>query len=215
MKLRAPHFLLFSETRSAPAAGESGERPQAAAVGYWRFVLQSEDGQIELDVSAGEGTRSAERLSLLAIVRGLEALPAPSRVTVVTRSSWIRRGLRCGLEQWRENHWQWERFGRMAPIRNADLWRRVDRALRFHEVECRSRRVDRSCDDLSGPQIPAASGSAPAAGAFPARPARGSRAAFPAAESRCAGPRLLRVLRHLFSWCGLCRSGPNPVMAAP
>ena len=39
---------------------------------------------------------------LLAVVRGLEALPEPSRVTLVTTSGWIRRGLRFGLDNWRD-----------------------------------------------------------------------------------------------------------------
>ncbi len=213
MQPRTPHFLLFSETRSPDRAGELEGRAGPAA-GYWRFVLQSEDGQVQLDVSDGEGTASQERLSLLAIVRGLEALPAPSRVTVVTHSGWIRRGLRFGLEQWRESRWQWERFGQMAPIRNADLWQRVDRALRFHEVDCRLLRVDPCCDDLSGLRGSAASGAESAARTPTARVARGSGASPGAAPSRGAGHLLLRVLRHLFSSCGLCRSGLTPVMAA-
>lgn len=215
MQPRPPHFLLFSETRSAGQRGGAPEGTASQAVGYWRFVLRSEDGQIALDVSDGEGTASEERLNLLAIVRGLEALPAPSRVTLVTHSSWVRRGLRFGLEQWRENQWQWERFGRMAPVRNADLWRRVDRALQFHEVECRTVRVDPARDDLGPPHFAAGVRRGAPTGAVTACAPRGVRTRRTEAASSGAGARLLRALRHLFSWCGLCRSGPNPVMAAP
>jgi ribonuclease HI len=216
MKPRAPHFLLFSETRptTPECCGETESAEQSPAIGYWRFVLQSEDGSVALDVSDGEGTASEERLNLLAIVRGLEALPAPSRVTVVTRSGWIRRGLRFGLEQWRENHWQWERFGHMAPIKNADLWQRVDRALRFHEVECRSLRVDPPRDDLSGPHVRGAQGRRRPAVTGAAAAAGGARIAAGPTGSSFAAHLLLRMLRHLFGWCGLCRSVPAPVMAA-
>ena len=83
-----------------------------------------------------------ERLHLLAVVRGLEALDGPAEVTLVTTSSTVSRGIRRGLPAWRNNHWRWERFGRMEPVRNADLWRRIDRAMAFHAVCCRSWRVD-------------------------------------------------------------------------
>jgi hypothetical protein len=55
----------------------------------------------------------------------------------VTKSRYVSRGLKRGLSDWRANGWQWERFGRVVPVRDHDLWRRVDRALQFHIVECR------------------------------------------------------------------------------
>lgn len=76
------------------------------------------------------------RLELLAVVRGLEALAQPSRVTLLTDSRYVSKGIRRSLSQWRAKHWHWERFGKLVPIRDHDLWRRVDRALEIHEVEC-------------------------------------------------------------------------------
>jgi hypothetical protein len=49
----------------------------------------------------------------------------------------VAHGLRFGLAEWRENDWQWERFGEMERVKNWDLWQRIDHALRFHHVECR------------------------------------------------------------------------------
>ena len=83
-----------------------------------------------------------ERLELLTVVRGLEALEQPSRVTVMTPSTYIREGIRHGILQWRESGWLWEFFGQMVPVKNTDLWQRVDHALGFHEVECRVWRTD-------------------------------------------------------------------------
>ena len=86
--------------------------------------------------------------SCSAIVRGLEALDQPSRVTLFTASRYVARGLRFGLESWRESDWQWERFGQMQPVKNADLWQRIDQAMRFHQVDVRTPRYD-ALDDLS------------------------------------------------------------------
>ena len=89
-------------------------------------------------VSDEETTACGERLELLAVVRGLEALDGPAQVTLVTKSRYVSRGIRCGLTEWRANDWQWERFGRIVPVKDHDLWQRVDRALLFHKVDCQA-----------------------------------------------------------------------------
>ncbi len=150
MSVPAPHFLLFSEARRAAAhsAAQASVGEEEQVIGQWRFVLESLDGAAKLEACDDEPEAEGERLDLLAVVRGLEALDQPSRVTLVTQSQYVSRGLRYGLDEWRENGWQWERFGQMAPVKNRDLWQRVDRALAFHDVECRTWRFDRSADDL-------------------------------------------------------------------
>ena len=134
MRVSPPHFLLFSESRS------SRDRRSLApsdTVGRWRFVLESIDGETVLEATDDESEGDASRLELLAVVRGLEALDQPSRVTLLTPSRYVTHGLRFGLDEWRENDWQWERFGEMQRVKNWDLWQRIDRAMRFHRVDCR------------------------------------------------------------------------------
>jgi ribonuclease HI len=126
-----PHYLLFSES-----SGAGGSR------GRWRFVLESLDGSERFEAADEEPGAAGQRLDLLAVVRGLEALDQPSRVTLVTSSSYVSRGIRFGLAEWRENDWMWERFGKMTPVKDSDLWRRVDQALQFHQVECRTWRFE-------------------------------------------------------------------------
>jgi ribonuclease HI len=125
MPVDDPHFLLFAE-----ASAEGGSRPQ------WKFVLQSVGGDDRLTATDAEAASRPSRLELLAVVRGLEALDQPSRVTLLTRSRYVSRGLRRELTHWRDRRWRWERFGQLVPIRDHDLWQRVDRALEFHKVEC-------------------------------------------------------------------------------
>lgn len=127
MRNAAPHYLLLSETqvnRHGPA-------------GSWRFVLERMDGSGRIEVADEEPEVRGERLQLLAVVRGLEALEQPSRVTLITPSSYVGRGIRNGLAVWRDNDWKWERFGEMIPVKNIDLWKRIDHALDFHAVDCR------------------------------------------------------------------------------
>ena len=121
-----PHFLLFSEAQT-----DDTGHPR------WRFALENVDSQQRLAASAEEEGAGAERAELLAAVRGLEALEQPSRVTLVTNSRYVARGIARDLDQWRSSGWTWERFGKQVPVRDEDLWRRVDRAMDFHAVTCR------------------------------------------------------------------------------
>jgi ribonuclease HI len=137
MPVAAPHYLLLAESRRRKQEGD------------WRFVLKTPDGKQQLEASDAEPSTGEQRLELLAVVRGLEALEQPSRVTLLTRSSYVSRGLNYGLEEWRENAWHWERHGQMVPVKDGDLWKRLDRALNFHRLECRKWRADR----VGGPQV--------------------------------------------------------------
>lgn len=83
-----------------------------------------------------------ERLELLAVVRGLEALDQPSRVTLITPSRYVKRGINYGLPEWGRNGWKWEHFGEMVPVKNQDLWQRLDRALKIHRIQGAAWRVD-------------------------------------------------------------------------
>lgn len=126
----APHFVLVSETHDSQQPGR------------WRFVLRCRNGSQRLVVDEVEPDARGERLELLSVIRGLEALDQPSKVTLVTQSAYVRKGIRFGLPEWRKNGWQWECFGEMVPVKNGDLWQRIDRALRYHQLDCRTWRVD-------------------------------------------------------------------------
>jgi ribonuclease HI len=164
MSVPAPHFLLHAEV--APAAcGEASHlaaltrrpladtlaRGERAGAGCWRFVLRLPSGETSLEAADEEPEATPQRLELLAVVRGLEALEQPSRITLVTSSAHLRRGLCHGLTQWKENDWQWERYGRMTPVKNDDLWRRLDRLLMFHSVECQPTALEKA-DDFAPPR---------------------------------------------------------------
>ncbi len=130
MNVTTPHYLAYVRS------GEDDSR------GRWGFELRRSDGAERIEASDVEPKVSGTRLDLLALVRALESLDQPSRVTFIGLRPEIERGIRYGLAEWRSNGWRWEWFGQMVPVRNCDLWQRVDRALRFHQVDCRRWRID-------------------------------------------------------------------------
>jgi hypothetical protein len=93
MTVPQPHYLLFSEATL--------DRPHG---GTWRFVLEQVGSAEALSVSDYEAAECPERLELLAVVRGLEALDQPASVTLVTKSRYVSRGLKRGLADWRNGN---------------------------------------------------------------------------------------------------------------
>ena len=134
MVVNQPHFLLFTDAHLSQSRACA---VSAQGFGRWHFVLERLDGPERLEAADSESDVHRDRLALLAVVRGLEALEQPSQVTLVTTSRYVSRGLRYGLNEWREAEYTWEHFGIQKPIRNADLWQRIDRAMSFHQVTCR------------------------------------------------------------------------------
>jgi ribonuclease HI len=129
MTRAAPHYLLFA-------------RGTADRDGAWSFVLQAADGSESITAADSEPEAKGERLELLAVVRGLESLDQPSRVTIITSGRYVQAGIAYGLDEWRSNDWMWESYGQMVPVKNQDLWQRLDRAMRFHRLEVRRWRID-------------------------------------------------------------------------
>lgn len=102
--------------------------------GYWQFSLETADGEAVFSAFDNE-PGDLNRLTLLAAVRGLEAIEGASSVTLISNNRYLIRSLTDSLPRWRENNFVWEHFGRRIDVQHADLWRRVDRALKIHRVE--------------------------------------------------------------------------------
>jgi hypothetical protein len=101
----------------------------------WQFFWEDLNAGRRFEASDCEPGAGHERLDLLALVRGLESIEGPSRLSLLTTSRYVHQGLVYGLNDWRENGWRWESFGLLVPIKNIDLWQRVDQALQYHQVE--------------------------------------------------------------------------------
>ncbi len=154
-----PQFLLFCDAHIPRPQNRNAVNLESLP-GRWHFLLERLDGTERLEAADSERAQPRDRLSLLAVVRGLEALDQPSLVTLVTTSRYVSRGLRYGLSEWRDADYNWEHFGVQKPIRNADLWQRIDGALKFHKVACRLLESSLSNHDVpeEEPEIAAAIG---------------------------------------------------------
>ena len=102
--------------------------------GGWGVVLQALDGGAvvkERELSGGETPTTNNRMELMAAIAALEALERPATVTIVTDSTYLRDGIRQWIHGWKRNGWK---TSAKKPVKNADLWQRLDIAQARHTV---------------------------------------------------------------------------------
>ena len=100
--------------------------------GGWGAVLLS--GGRERELWGGEAATTNNRMELMAAIQALEALTRPCKVELHTDSQYLRTGVTEWLAAWKARGW---RTAAKAPVKNEDLWRRLDEARRRHEVDWR------------------------------------------------------------------------------
>jgi len=97
--------------------------------GGWGAILRS--GGHEKEIFGGERLTTNNRMELTAAIMALEALRRPSRVRLHTDSRYLKDGISSWIKRWKQNGW---RTADKKPVKNSDLWRRLDTALAAHEV---------------------------------------------------------------------------------
>ncbi len=99
--------------------------------GGWGAILRS--GTHEKELSGGEQHTTNNRMELMAAISALEALKKPgTAVALHTDSEYMRNGVMKWMAGWRRNGW---RTADKKPVKNQDLWERLDAALKQHQVE--------------------------------------------------------------------------------
>ena len=105
--------------------------------GGWGALLIARDGAEVVktrELSGGEPLTTNNRMELLAAISALEALTRDSSVIVVTDSAYVKNGVTQWIHGWKRNGW---RTAGRDPVKNVDLWQRLDAAQARHSVEWR------------------------------------------------------------------------------
>jgi ribonuclease HI len=103
--------------------------------GGWAFILQHPASRTIRDGSGAERHTTNNRMELMAVIEGLASLQRPCRVELVTDSQYVSRGIAEWLPKWKALGWKRKEQGRLKPVMNEDLWRRLDELLARHEVQ--------------------------------------------------------------------------------
>ena len=97
--------------------------------GGWGVVLRFGDREKEL--FGGEVLTTNNRMELLAVIRGLEALKRRCSVDITTDSQYVKNGITQWIHNWKRNGWK---TAAKKAVKNDDLWRALDLAVQQHDV---------------------------------------------------------------------------------
>lgn len=131
---------------------DGGCRPNPG-IGGWAAVLIG--GGREREISGGQRESTNNRMELTAAVEALAALKRPCSVTFYTDSEYLRNGITKWLKAWKRNNW----VRREGPVKNVDLWKRLDELAQTHEIDWRWVRAhagnayNERCDELAAEAI--------------------------------------------------------------
>jgi ribonuclease HI len=97
--------------------------------GGWGALLRY--GENEKELYGGEPETTNNRMELMAAIKALESLNRPCSVNLTTDSVYVRNGITQWLPQWKQRGWK---TAARKPVKNVDLWKRLDAALHGHSV---------------------------------------------------------------------------------
>ena len=120
----APEVLLFTDGACKGNPGPGG----------WAYILRHVGTGKEAEGSGGERLTTNNQMELRGMIEGLAALTRPTRVDVVTDSAYLANGCRSWLAGWKANGWRRREGKTWKPVKNEDLWRRIDGLLATHVV---------------------------------------------------------------------------------
>lgn len=98
--------------------------------GGWGVYLQYKGKEKEL--YGGEPETTNNRMELMAAIQGLEALTRPCSVQLYSDSRYVLQGITNWIANWKKRGWK---TAANKPVKNADLWQRLDDAMQTHQVE--------------------------------------------------------------------------------
>ena len=114
-----PHVVIHTDGACSGNPGPGG----------WGAILTFGDHHKEL--LGGEPHTTNNRMELMAAISALEALKRPCLVDLHTDSQYLRDGIMSWIKKWKSNGW---RTSDKKPVKNVDLWQRLDEALKRHQV---------------------------------------------------------------------------------
>ena len=116
----APDVELFTDGACSGNPGPGG----------WAAILRM--GARERELSGGEPATTNNRMELMGVISGLEALKRPCTVTINTDSKYVLDGASKWIHGWKKNGW---RTADKKPVKNVELWQRLDAAQKPHKLK--------------------------------------------------------------------------------
>jgi ribonuclease HI len=90
-----------------------------------------------LEQAGGEPETTNNRMELMAVIRGLEALKRPTHVELFTDSEYVRQGMSQWMPKWKANGWSrsTSKYSKGGEIKNLELWKQLDKLIAEHQLK--------------------------------------------------------------------------------
>jgi len=98
--------------------------------GGWGVLLRFNDHEKRL--CGGEAETTNNRMELMAVIQALESLKRECKVKVTSDSQYVLKGINEWMENWKKRGWK---TAARKPVKNVDLWQRLDKARENHDIE--------------------------------------------------------------------------------
>jgi ribonuclease HI len=118
--------------------------------GGWAAILRYNHHTKEF--SGADPDTTNNRMEMMAVIEGLAALKEPCKVVLEIDSEYVKSGITTWIHGWKKNGWKTRS---KSPVKNDDLWRRMDEEVSRHEIEWRwvkghaSHADNNRCDELA------------------------------------------------------------------
>lgn len=99
-------------------------------IGGWGAVIRYREHEKQL--FGGELDTTNNRMELMAAIMALNSLNRPCKISVTTDSQYVRKGISQWMVDWKKRNW---RTAAKKPVKNKDLWQKLDAATKRHEIE--------------------------------------------------------------------------------
>ena len=103
--------------------------------GGWAFILRCCKTEKELERSDGEPESTNNKMELTAVIRGLEALSEPCKVTLFADSSYVLQGMSSWMAGWKKRGWKRKDGSKLVPVKNVELWQQLDKLMATHTIK--------------------------------------------------------------------------------
>ena len=103
--------------------------------GGWAFILRHLPTGKEIEKSGGEEDTTNNQMELRSVIEGLATLKRPCRIELFTDSEYVRKGLSDWMAGWKRNGWKRRENGSLKPVKNAELWQKLDELIAIHSVK--------------------------------------------------------------------------------
>ncbi len=122
-----PEVLLFTDGACSGNPGPGG----------WAYILRHPATGKEVEAAGGEPMTTNNRMELMAVIQGLEALKRPTHVELFTDSEYVRQGLSSWMPKWKAAGWRRKTgpYSRGGEIKNLELWQELDTLIAQHKIK--------------------------------------------------------------------------------